>query len=403
MWNLYGKKYDLSTWMDSHPGGRAILEQTRDINDCTALFETYHAFSDRIYMMTQLQKYEIKDTVEVYEYKFDTYHKLVDRIKKIYPTRKFIKASYSWLWCVIAMLSCYITTFYVAMNREYIMVYRCLASCIAAVSWLSLAFNVMHDGSHYAISTDAYTNQLYTRIWNQWGLWNSMIWFYHHVYHHHSFTGEEHKDPDLYHLRPFLRKTKNDKINPFFLKYHTYILFLSTIVFPGQYIGQVISYLRASIKKRIFSIKIPNITYYQLIDSMIFVLSLYTLSYGLDGPTFIYILTLNILYHINTELDHDTYETMQDHTTSKDWLHIQVKHSNNFMNHNKIWTCLFGGINYQIEHHLFPNMCNEHYPNIQPIVIQFCKEHSLPYHHHDTLLGAYSSFLKKSNELNKTI
>jgi linoleoyl-CoA desaturase len=396
MWNIYGKKYDLSPWMDSHPGGRAILEQTRGLNDCTALFETYHAFSNRFYMLSQLEKYQVKDTAFVpYEYKFDTYHKLVDRIKKIYPSRQFIKSSSSWFYYVLTMLACYSTTFYVAMNHDYSMLYRCISAFIAAIAWLSLAFNVMHDGSHYAISTDAYTNQLCTRMWNQWGLWNSLIWFYHHIYHHHSFTGEENKDPDVYHFRPFIRKTKHDKIHPFFITYQPYVLAVTAFVFPGQYIGQVISYIRASIKKRLFSITIPNLTYYHVIDIIIYLLSLYTLSYGLDGPTYLYILTLNTFYHINTELDHDTYETMTYHTTSKDWLHIQVNHSNNFMNQDKIYTRLFGGINYQIEHHLFPNMCNEHYATIQPIVEQFCKENNLPYHHHPTLLGAYSSFLKK--------
>ena len=56
---------------------------------------------------------------------------------------------------------------------------------------------------------------------------------------------------------------------------------------------------------------------------------------------------------------------------------------------------MFGGINYQIEHHLFPNMSNHHYPVIAHIVKKFCKENNIPYTHEPTLEGAYRSFMKR--------
>jgi linoleoyl-CoA desaturase len=72
------------------------------------------------------------------------------------------------------------------------------------------------------------------------------------------------------------------------------------------------------------------------------------------------------------------------------------------MNDNLVWTYAFGAINYQIEHHLFPNMSSVHYPAVKPIVVKFCKEHNIPYVHHPTLLGAYKSFLKMM-EYNKWV
>jgi cytochrome b involved in lipid metabolism len=46
MWSIYGNTYDLTSFIAHHPGGKEILENTRGIGDCTALFESYHAFSD---------------------------------------------------------------------------------------------------------------------------------------------------------------------------------------------------------------------------------------------------------------------------------------------------------------------------------------------------------------------
>ena len=44
-WTIHGRAYDLEPMMHAHPGGERILDLTRG-TDCTALFESYHAFSD---------------------------------------------------------------------------------------------------------------------------------------------------------------------------------------------------------------------------------------------------------------------------------------------------------------------------------------------------------------------
>ncbi|CAM9734059.1 unnamed protein product, partial [Choristocarpus tenellus] len=53
-----------------------------------------------------------------------------------------------------------------------------------------------------------------------------------------------------------------------------------------------------------------------------------------------------------------------------------------------------GGINYQIEHHLFPSMSHMHYQDIAPIVQATCDDFGVPYSFHPTLWSAYISFLK---------
>ncbi|CAN0524971.1 unnamed protein product [Ectocarpus sp. 8 AP-2014] len=53
-----------------------------------------------------------------------------------------------------------------------------------------------------------------------------------------------------------------------------------------------------------------------------------------------------------------------------------------------------GGINYQIEHHLFPSMSHMLYAEIAPIVKDACEEFDIPYNAHPTLWSAYASYLK---------
>jgi linoleoyl-CoA desaturase len=66
-----------------------------------------------------------------------------------------------------------------------------------------------------------------------------------------------------------------------------------------------------------------------------------------------------------------------------------------FANDNILWTLWFGGINYQIEHHLFPNMSNFHYCTVAPIVKKFCLERRIPYVAKDTVIDAFKSFTKR--------
>ena len=46
-WTIYGNKYDLTEFIDKHPGGKDILVKTKDMGDVTPLFETYHDFSNK--------------------------------------------------------------------------------------------------------------------------------------------------------------------------------------------------------------------------------------------------------------------------------------------------------------------------------------------------------------------
>ena len=61
LWNLYGKQYDLTSFLEKHPGGKDVLLRTIGEKDSTVLFETYHAFSKKADIVQWLQKYEIKN------------------------------------------------------------------------------------------------------------------------------------------------------------------------------------------------------------------------------------------------------------------------------------------------------------------------------------------------------
>ena len=73
------------------------------------------------------------------------------------------------------------------------------------------------------------------------------------------------------------------------------------------------------------------------------------------------------------------------------WLVHELATTANFARHNRLLTWYVGGLNYQIEHHLFPRVCSVHYPAIAAIVSSVAADHGMPYHEHRTLWRAIRS------------
>jgi linoleoyl-CoA desaturase len=70
------------------------------------------------------------------------------------------------------------------------------------------------------------------------------------------------------------------------------------------------------------------------------------------------------------------------------WAEHQLRTTMNFATADPVFSWLVGGLNYQVEHHLFPNICHVHYPRISSIVESTAREFNMPYHSQKTFIGA---------------
>jgi len=391
MWKLYGKSYDLTNFAQRHPGGSEIIEKTKGLEDCTALFESYHAFSDLASIKQSLDKYEKPlvaddDTVVINNYNTDfrTYHKLVEKIKEVFPDRDSVKAPPSW-YLFVSMVGCaYIFLLYHMICGNHNVFLQCILAIASSTSEVSLLCNMLHDSGHHAITTDSRTNAMISTISQSWTLWNHSIWYLHHVILHHSFTGDE-QDPDKY-LYEYAQMIDLSQLSSANKQIINTIIFA---FFPGQHTLQSILYA-----KKAFNKYTTQRCYYNTELAIIFCKILFLCSIGII-PSIVYVSNMNFLYYMNVFSSHDLYETYDNHYDGPDWAKRQICNSGNFMNRYKWWAVIFGGINHQIEHHLFPNMSNHHYPMIAPIVKKFCQDNDLPYVHEPTLESAYQSFMKR--------
>jgi linoleoyl-CoA desaturase len=85
------------------------------------------------------------------------------------------------------------------------------------------------------------------------------------------------------------------------------------------------------------------------------------------------------------------------------WYEHQVRTTVDFARKNPFVTWYLGGLNFQVEHHLFPKICHVHYPAISEIVESTCKEFGVPYFAHRTVRSALKSHVKLLNKLGKRV
>lgn len=83
-----------------------------------------------------------------------------------------------------------------------------------------------------------------------------------------------------------------------------------------------------------------------------------------------------------------------DYTIENNWAVHQLNTTVNFSRKNKLLSWYVGGLNFQVEHHLFPNICHVHYPAVSEIVKSTCDEFGIPYLENPTFISALKSHIK---------
>ena len=396
MWQIHGKIYDLTKFADIHPGGSLLLNSCKGNKDATAAFESYHALCDMKKIQSIMKKYEIEGTSKC-DFKFDNdgFYKIIKEKIRVYFIQKKISHHANFFWIIKSVIQAilYLTSFLTASYCHYLpMKDRILLNLFAGHMFIQYGFSVMHDASHFAVSKNKVYNEWLSKIWNSLALWDNQLWHRHHSYKHHSYTGTI-EDPDTIHLSPFIRKSFNEKSDKYW-KYTNILVIISTCIFPGMWLGQGIVYMRALLKNRFWRMKI-EIYNFSYIETLLKIFTLVSLIYSQNiFVVSAFILTCNITYFLCILPDHDTLKTHQNITYDNencDWGELQVRNSANFSTQNSLVNNCFGGINYQIEHHLFPTISHVHYPEISLIVKKTCAEYNIPYVEYPTIYSAMSS------------
>jgi linoleoyl-CoA desaturase len=91
----------------------------------------------------------------------------------------------------------------------------------------------------------------------------------------------------------------------------------------------------------------------------------------------------------------------QEGKARQEWALHQITSTANFATDSRLLHWLLGGLNFQIEHHLFPRISHIHYPAISVYVKEACKQSNVAYHEYRSMLRAIASHLTHLRRLGR--
>ena len=410
LWLIHGRYYDLSSYVQQHPGGAHMILLGKG-KDCTELFESVHSTA-KIDVARLLKRYEVAyGAAEIDESPFDWQHRgfykdLSQRVQGYFKERQMSsKAPISfWAWVIPTVIA------WIGAFGLWLATAHPLIAAVTGFLGISLGFSVFHAASHAAISENPQVNKWLTFLWGDFHFFHYSLWMHHHVYAHHSYTGVHRKDPDIGNAAILVRKHEKSKVRPAhrFQKYTT-LPFLTIV--PGQWLGQCLQYSTALLTGRLFGMKVKK--YIDRNDIKISSLILFisvslhlALPFAIHGWTFlpsllVYVGVLNLVYWIIVFPNHDTEFSRHSPKVARDWGEQQVSASLSF--YQPRWLSqLNGGMNFQIEHHLFPSIAPYHYQAIQPIVQTCCNDYGIYYPYAKSWTDSLRSHLRFLDKMSKS-
>lgn len=278
---------------------------------------------------------------------------------------------------------------------------RILATISLGLAGAGIGTAVMHDAGHGSYSKHPRLNRLIFFSLDFLG-GSSYVWRYKHNVLHHTYTNIEGHDDDL-DMGLLGRLAPEQRRLPFHALQHIYIWFLYGLIgvkwfffddficwikgkvgtqdMPRPKGGEALALVLGKISFFFLAFVIPA-----LVHSVGWVILFYLLT------SFVLGLTLAVTFQLAHCVEEASFPSIpEDHRMEDDWMTHQVLTTVDFAPTNRLLSWYVGGLNFQVEHHLFPRISHIHYPAIAKIVAATCEEFGIPYKVQPTLWGGIRS------------
>lgn len=288
-----------------------------------------------------------------------------------------------------------------------------LLTVIMSLGLAGIGLSVMHDANHGAYSNKKWLNTLMGYSLNMVGA-NAFNWKMQHNVLHHSFTNVHEEDEDIS-PRGVLRLTPHSawkRIHRYQFIYAWFLYGLMTLVWLGiKDFVRIIRYHKNGLAKKnnanilkewiiLVGTKLLYIGYIFFIPLFFTTLPWWLIIVGIVIMHYIAGFILAIIFQPAHVIEGTEFPLPDEHNTlENNWAVHQLHTTTNFGNKSRWFSWYVGGLNYQIEHHLFPNICHVHYRKIAGIVKETALEFGLPYKSASTFAGALLSHARLLKQL----
>jgi linoleoyl-CoA desaturase len=277
--------------------------------------------------------------------------------------------------------------------------------CILGVNMGVIGFNIMHEGGHMSFSKHKWVNEISGHFLNILG-GSIHFWKIKHNVNHHTYTNIAGMDSDI-DIEPFMRLHKDQKRHWYHRFQHIYWVFLYGMSYVTWiFYDDFVKYFAANSDKAPASQKLAFKEKLIFWLTKVFYISMYIVVpiifaglintiIGFSIIVFICGLSISIVF----QMAHVVEETQfplpnpQSNTMEQEWAIHQITTTANFSTKNKIVSWLVGGLNFQVEHHLFPKISHVHYPIINLLVKETCEEFNIKYIEYSSFFKAFRSHM----------
>lgn len=276
----------------------------------------------------------------------------------------------------------------------------------------AIGFNVMHDGMHGSFSRRKWVNQLAGLSLNLLG-GNNFMWRTKHNIVHHTYTNVHGVDDDI-EARPFLRLCETQKYYKIHRYQHWYFwaaysLLYAWWVFVTDYKKYFLRKVGPTPIGKMTTWDHISFWSFKLLHAFLFVaLPIYVLGFKAWIIGFLpFALFAGFVLSIVFQLAHTVEDTSfveakeTNQRIEDEWAIHQLKTTANFATRNRFISWWVGGLNFQIEHHLFPRISHVHYPAISKIIRNACKDFGIPYIEYPKMRLAVASHISHLRKLSR--
>ncbi|WP_339888205.1 acyl-CoA desaturase [uncultured Flavobacterium sp.] len=312
----------------------------------------------------------------------------------------------------VVMFAIFLTPYFflLAMNMPF-WVYL-LLNVVIGIGMAGVGMNVMHDGNHGSYSSKGWLNKIMGgSIYILAG--NVYNWQVQHNVLHHTYTNIHGHDEDLDAGR-VMRFTKQADWKYFHKFQHLYSVFLYGLLTFNWAITTDFLQMKRFLKRKLSYGEFvkPSIRWTTLVITKVIYFSIWLVIPMVIGIVWWKVLlgfvvmhyTAGVILSVVFQLAHVVEDTItpspsEDGTMENTWAIHQLFTTANFAPKNWLVNYYTGGLNHQVEHHLFPHISHIHYDKIGKIVKETALEYNLPYYEFKTMRGALYSHFKHLKEL----
>ncbi|MEO5906202.1 MAG: acyl-CoA desaturase [Saprospiraceae bacterium] len=287
--------------------------------------------------------------------------------------------------------------------------------CLFGIVQAGIGFNVMHDANHGSYSSRRWVNDIMSHTANMLGV-NSLFWKQKHNVIHHTYTNVDGVDDDII-KNPMFRMCPTQKhmwIHKFQYLYCVPLYGLTSIVWV--FVSDFAKYFQGKIQTTKMPPMVPKehaifwltkvlyIFFYVVLP--IYIVGFVPFIIGFAIAHFTLGIALSLVFQLAHVVESTHFEDAKIDTPlhiQDEWAIHQVRSTADFATKNKIISWFTGGLNFQIEHHLYPRVSHVHYPVIHNIVKEVCEDHSVRFNNYPSMGSALMShfrFLKQLGSAN---